>query len=163
MGAEKIDLTDIQILKTLQEKGRMKRNKLADHIKLTIPATSERMRKMEESGLIKNYSCVADARRLSLDMMAFVFVETDSSKHYQNVINQSLKEPEIQECHAITGSGSHLLKIRTVNTESLERLLSRIQSWNGVLNTTTDIVLSSPKETSALSLNHLENKINSKK
>lgn len=141
----------------------MKRNELAEQIGLTIPAISERMRKMEEAGVIKNYACVADARKLNLDMMAFVFIATESSKSYQIIIDQAEREPEIQECHAITGGGSHLLKIRTVNTETLENLLARIQSWKGVVNTTTNIVLSSPKETTALSLAHLNNKINNKK
>lgn len=141
----------------------MKRNELAEQIGLTIPAISERMRKMEEAGVIKNYACVADARKLNLDMMAFVFIATESSKSYQIIIDQAEREPEIQECHAITGGGSHLLKIRTVNTETLENLLARIQSWKGVVNTTTNIVLSSPKETTVLSLAHLNNKINNKK
>ncbi len=139
----------------------MKRGKLAEQIGLTIPAISERMRKMEEAGIILKYVGVADARKLHLDMMAFVFIATESSKSYQVVIDQAAKEPEIQECHAITGGGSHLLKIRTVNTETLEKLLARIQSWQGVVSTATNIVLSSPKETTSLSLDHLidENKI----
>ncbi len=141
----------------------MKRNEIAEKIGLTIPAISERMRKMDEAGVIRNYACVADARMLHLDMMAFVFIATESSKSYQVIIDQAEKEPEIQECHAVTGGGSHLLKIRTVNTETLEKLLARIQSWQGVVNTTTNIVLSSPKETTALSLDHLKDKINNKK
>ena len=141
----------------------MKRGKLAEEIGLTIPAISERMRKMEEAAVIKNYACVADARKLHLDMMAFVFIATESSKSYQIIIDRAEQEPEIQECHAVTGGGSHLLKIRTVNTETLERLLARIQSWEGVVNTTTNIVLSSPKETTALSLDHLKDKISNKK
>ena len=58
----------------------------------------------------------------------------------------------MQECHAITGKGTHLLKIRTRSTESLEKLLSRIQSWEGVVQTMTSVVLSSPKETTYLPL-----------
>jgi Lrp/AsnC family transcriptional regulator, leucine-responsive regulatory protein len=141
----------------------MKRGKLAEQIGLTIPAISERMRKMEEAGIILKYVGVADARKLHLDMMAFVFIATESSKSYQVVIDQAAKEPEIQECHAITGGGSHLLKIRTVNTETLEKLLARIQSWEGVVSTATNIVLSSPKETTALSLGHLINESKIKK
>jgi Lrp/AsnC family leucine-responsive transcriptional regulator len=54
---------------------------------------------------------------------------------------------EILECHAITGEGSHLLKVRTANTASLEKLLAKIQAWSGVLNTRTNLVLSTSKET----------------
>ncbi|TDI85478.1 MAG: Lrp/AsnC family transcriptional regulator [Caldithrix sp.] len=55
---------------------------------------------------------------------------------------------------------SHLLKVRTANTAALEQLLSRIQAWPGVLNTRTDIVLSSPKETTVLPLQQVERGLN---
>ncbi len=58
--------------------------------------------------------------------------------------------------HAITGDGSHILKIRTESTETLENLLSKIQAWPGVVNTRTDVVLSSPKETNVLPLSQLK-------
>ena len=150
-----MDETDVRLLAILQDRGRIKRNELAEEVGLSTPAVSERMRKMQEKGIIKGFACIADARALKLDMTAFIFVTSESSKYYGNVIDHAAKEPEIQECHAITGGGSHLLKVRTVNTSSLEKLLARIQSWKGVVNTRTDIVLSSPKETTALSLNHL--------
>ena len=156
MKTEKYDQMDIQILEILQNQGRKKRNELAETVGLTIPAISERMRKLEEKGVIKQYACIVDSRQMHLDMTAFIFISSDASKNYQQIIEHALKEPEIQECHAITGGGSHILKVRTINTDSLEKLLARIQSWKGVQNTTTNIVLSSPKETTALSLNHLK-------
>ena len=54
---------------------------------------------------------------------------------------------EVQEVHSITGEGSHMLKVRTRNTTTLERLLSKIQSWPGIHGTSTSIVLSTFKET----------------
>ena len=63
-----------------------------------------------------------------------------------------MREKEILECHSITGEGSHMLKIRTENTTSLEKLLSKIQSWPGVKSSKTSIVLSTLKETTNLSL-----------
>ena len=63
-------------------------------------------------------------------------------------------EPEILECHSITGEGSHLLKVRTKNTASFEQLLSRIQSWPGVDKTRSNLVLSSFKETRKLPIEH---------
>jgi Lrp/AsnC family leucine-responsive transcriptional regulator len=57
---------------------------------------------------------------------------------------------EILECHAITGEGTHLLKVRTANTASLEKLLARIQAWAGVVSTQTSVVLSTSKETQRL-------------
>ncbi|RMH64811.1 MAG: Lrp/AsnC family transcriptional regulator [Calditrichaeota bacterium] len=156
--SDKIDDIDVRLLEILQKRGRMKRNELAERVGLTTPAVSERMRKMEEKGIIKGYGAVTDARKLHLDMTAFIFVISESSRFYPSIIRQAENEVEIQECHAITGGGSHLLKVRTRNTASLEKLLGRIQSWQGVLSTRTNIVLSSPKETTAVTLAHLKNR-----
>lgn len=62
-------------------------------------------------------------------------------------MEQATQEEEVLEVHSITGEGSHILKVRTRNTTSLEQLLSRIQSWPGVHGTSTSIVLSTYKET----------------
>jgi Lrp/AsnC family leucine-responsive transcriptional regulator len=82
-------------------------------------------------------------------------VTSESSKHYPDIVKKAMTHPEVLECHAVTGEGSHLLKIRTVNTASLEKLLSQIQSWPGVVNTRTSVVLSTPKETPVLPLKQL--------
>ena len=70
----------------------------------------------------------------------------------QQVYEFAARHPEVLECHSVTGQGSHLLKIRTDSTSTLEGLLAEIQAWPGVQWTTTSIVLSTIKETSALSL-----------
>ncbi len=152
-----MDEIDLELLSVLQKQGRMKRNELAEKVGLTTPAVSERMRKMQEKGIIKNYAAIADPLALQLDMGAFIFVTSESSQYYPEIITHAGREPEILECHAITGDGSHILKVRTKNTAALERLLARIQSWKGVIRTRTNIVLSSYKESSALPLNHLKN------
>ncbi len=156
MHHDKVDDVDIQILKVLQRQGRTKRNELAEQVKLSIPAVSERLRKLEERGVIRSYNAVLDARKLGLGLTAFIFLTTESSSYYQQIIDKALAHPEILECHAVTGDGSHILKIKTLSTETLEKLLSHIQSWPGVANTRTNVVLSSPKEDTVVSLAHLE-------
>ena len=155
----KLDEIDLKILKILQENGRTKRNKLAEEVKLSIPSVSERLRKLEESGVIRGYHSVLDARSVGLEVTAFIFLTTESSKFYAKIIERAKEYEEILECHAITGDGSHILKIRTESTETLENLLSKIQAWPGVVNTRTDVVLSSPKETNVLPLSQLKNKL----
>lgn len=147
---DKIDHTDVQILNLLQAKGRMKRNDIADRVGLSVPSVSERMRKLEEKGVIKGYHAILDAKRINMDITAFIRVAVDGSAHYKSFIEQALKLPEVQEVHSITGDGSHIMKIRTKNTTTLEQLLSRIQSWPNVHGTSTSIVLSSYKETREL-------------
>ena len=158
MSDIKLDEIDLKILRSLQNNGRTKRNKLAEEVKLSIPSVSERLRKLEEAGVIRGYHTLLDARSVGLEVTAFIFLTTESSKFYSKIIERATEHEEILECHAITGDGSHILKVRTESTETLEKLLSKIQAWPGVANTRTDVVLSSSKETNVLPLSQLKNK-----
>ncbi|MEZ4821078.1 MAG: Lrp/AsnC ligand binding domain-containing protein [Ignavibacteria bacterium] len=71
-------------------------------------------------------------KKLKHDITCFIFVVSESSKFYKQIIENSINTKDILECHSITGEGSHILKIRTENTTSLEKLLAKIQSWPGV-------------------------------
>jgi Lrp/AsnC family transcriptional regulator, leucine-responsive regulatory protein len=142
-----LDEIDVQILNHLQENGRAQRNKLAEIVGLSVPSVSERMRKLEERHLIEGYHAILNAKQFNLDITAFIFVEVDGSANYPKFVQSVLEEPEVLECHSITGDGSHILKIRTRNTETLEKLLSKLQSWEGVKKTRSNLVLSSYKET----------------
>lgn len=148
--AQGLDEIDIKILKHLQQDGRAQRNKLAEIVHLSVPSVSERMRKLEEKGLIKGYHAILDSRLFEFDITAFVFVEVDGSDNYPKFVEKATEEPEILECYSITGDGSHILKIRTKNTEVFEKLLSKIQSWEGVHKTRSNVVLSKFKETREL-------------
>lgn len=145
-----LDDIDIAILNHLQENGRAQRNKIAELVNLSVPSVSERMKKLEERGLIQGYHAILNSKDFNFDITAFLFVQVDGSEHYPEFVQKVSGEPEVLECHSITGDGSHLLKVRTKNTSSFERLLSRIQSWNGVNKTRSNLVLSSFKETRAL-------------
>ena len=147
-----LDAIDIAILTALQESGRKRRNELAEESRLALPAFGERLRKLEDRGYIQGYSAQLNAKLLGKDVTAFVSVTIDTSKHYEEFLRHVDQNPEILECHAVTGEGSHLLKIRTSNTASLEAILSSIQSWRGVHGTRTNVVLSTRKETLSISI-----------
>ena len=149
-----VDETDIKILELLQKEGRTRRVDLADKVGLSLPAVSERLRKLEESGIISGYFAKVNHQHLGKDITAFVVVTIDSSKHFNSFIEHANATDEILECHAITGEGTHVLKVRTDNTGTLERLLAKIQSWAGVMKTTTSMVLSTSKETFRVKLNN---------
>lgn len=155
MPQSKLDDIDLKLLEILQTAGRTKRNELAEAAKLSIPSISERLRKLEESGIIRSFNAVLEARKVGLEVTAFIFLTAESSKFYAKIIERAQEHNEILECHAITGEGSHLMKVRTRSTATLEKLLSQIQAWPGVVSTHTDVVLSSPKETTVLPLKHL--------
>lgn len=143
---DRIDEIDARILNLLQEHGRIKRNQIAEEVGLSLPSVSERIRKLEERGVLTGYHATVDAKRLRVDITAYIRVTVDGSEHYPEFVERAAALDEVLEVHSITGEGSHILKVRTRSTTSLERLLSTLQSWRGVHGTSTSIVLSSFKE-----------------
>lgn len=119
---------------------------------MSLPSTIDRIARLESHCYIKSYNAVLNHKKLKHDITCFIFVVSESSKYYKQFIDQCKSAKDVLECHSITGEGSHILKIRTENTTSLEKLLSKIQSWPGVKSTKTNIVLSSHKETSEIEL-----------
>lgn len=150
MVDKKLDPIDHKLLELLQKNARAKLNEMAQALGLTIPTISERIQKLEERGYIQGYTAILNAKKLGKDITAFITVYIDSSKHYQMFMERARETDEILECHSVTGEGSHLLKVLAENTNALEKLLSRIQSWPGVLSTKTSVVLSTIKETTAI-------------
>ncbi len=148
-----VDTLDIKILNILQKNGRTKRNQVAEEVGLSIPSVSERLKKLEENGVIEGYYAKLNKKTFGYDIMAYILVVMESSKHYKTLLNKVDHIPEILECHSVLGEGSHLLKAITKNTESLEKLLGEIQSWPGVTATKTTFVLSTIKETTVLDIN----------
>jgi len=147
-----IDDLDIQILKSLQQNGRTKRNELAEQVGLSVPSVSERLKKLEDNKIIEGYYTKVNRQAFGYDILAFILVMMDSSKHYKDLIKHVEKHPNILECHSVLGEGSHLLKVLVKNTASLEKLLSEVQTWPGVTGTKTTYVLSTLKETTAINI-----------
>lgn len=147
-----LDDLDIKILKTLQLNGRTKRNELADQIGLSIPSVSERLKKLEDNKIIEGYYTKINREVFGYDILAFILVMMDSSKHYKDLIKHVDKHPNILECHSVLGEGSHLLKVLVKNTAALEKLLSEVQTWPGVTGTKTTYVLSTIKETTSINI-----------
>jgi Lrp/AsnC family leucine-responsive transcriptional regulator len=151
-----LDKIDIKVLNMLQESGRTKRNVLAEAVGLSLPSLSERLKKLEEHGIIEGYYAKLDKKVFGYDIMAFITLEMDSSKNYDSLAGHVQKTPEILECYSILGEGSHIMKAVVNDTEALEKLLGKIQSWPGVHKTITSFVLSTIKETSKLNIKQKE-------
>jgi len=154
--ANRIDEIDATILELLQDRGRMKRSAVADVVGLSVSAVSERMRKLEERGVLQGYHALVDPKRLHFDITAIIRVSVDGSEHYPAFVEEATSMDEVLELHSITGEGSHVMKVRTKNTTTLERFLSRVQGIAGVTGTSTSIVLSTFKETRALPAEPME-------
>lgn len=141
-----MDAIDVRLVSLLQGSGRISQNDLAQAVGLSAPAVAERIRKLEDRGVIRQYTALVNPRTIGLDVTAFISVNIAGSRYYPAFAQQVADRAEVLECHSVTGLGSHLLKVRTDNTTSLERLLADIQAWPGVQSTSTSVVLSTMKE-----------------
>ena len=150
--AGRLDEIDTRLLEMLQVNGRTSQHDLAQAVGLSSPAVGERLRKLEERGVIRRFAAVLDPKLVGHDVTAFIAVGIAGSQYYTGFRQRVKDHPEVLECHSITGQGSHLIKIRTESTSGLEALLAELQSWPGVQWTNTSIVLSTVKETAALGL-----------
>lgn len=141
-----LDKKDLSILTLLQENSRTTASEIAESVGMSVPAASERIKKLADAKIIEKFTAKLAAKELGYDLSAFIAVVSSSSDHYEDIIKKSLKNPSILECHSVTGDGSHLLKVRVRNSTDLEKLLRDIQSWPGVIRTHTSVVMSTYKE-----------------
>ena len=137
-----MDDIDRKILKKLQENARITVSDLSSEITLSMPAISERIKKLEASGVIKQYTTILDPALLNKHLMALMFLRFDNPKHGDQFASLVKAEPEIKECYYITGDFEYSLKILTENTRTLEKLLTRIKNASGVVKTQTIVILS---------------------
>ena len=147
-----MDEKDKLILSLLQKDGRMTASEMAEKVDLSVPAVTERIRKLTEGGVLKEFRAVLDAKKVGYDVTAYILLDMSSSNSYGDMVQYAQDNDEVLECHSITGEGSHILKVRTHDTSSLESLLRDIQSWPGVIRTHTMIVMSTFKEATSLKL-----------
>ncbi len=145
-----LDPIDLKILSILQSHGRCHLADLAKEVDLSSPAVMERLKKLEARGVIKGYQAVLDPKKVGKDITAFVGVSVAHQRHIDAFSAHMVRQRDVLECHHVTGDESFLLKVKTANTESLEKLLADIRSLEGVTRTVTKVVLSTPKETQKL-------------
>lgn len=146
---ESLDAADRRIVELLQADGRTTQMEIAKAVRLSQPAVAERIRKLEERGVITGYAARVDAARLGKDITAFIGVAVNHPKYFAGFAERVLALPDVLECHRVAGGDSYLLKVKTSNTGSLDHLLvDQIRTIPGVTRTHTTIVLSSIKESS---------------
>lgn len=145
-----LDKIDFNILKILQENGRITNLQLSQHIGLSPAPTLERVRKLENSGFIKSYHALVDEEKLGLGIKTFIQVSLDF--HQQDTIQTFLTEiqaiKEITECHHVTGQCDFLLKAYVKDIKTYEQLIMQKISKITVVKTfhTMMIMSTSKKE-----------------
>ena len=135
-----IDEIDRKILKELQQVARLSYAELGRRVGLTTPAVIERVRKLEDSGVIAGYRADIDTAKVGLPITAFVRMSI-TGVDYSHIIEVAEQSNEVLECHRGTGGDSFIMKVAVSSVEHLQEVIDRLVPY-GI--TTTTIVLSSP-------------------
>lgn len=135
-----IDDIDRKVLQELQEDARVSFAELGRRVGLTTPAVIERVRKLEDSGVITGYRAEIDTAKVGLPIIAFVRMSI-TGVDYSHIIEVAEQSNEILECHRGTGGDSFIMKVAVSSVEHLQQIIDKLTPY-GI--TTTAIVLSSP-------------------
>jgi Lrp/AsnC family leucine-responsive transcriptional regulator len=148
-----MDSMDIKAIAHLQGSGRESWTRLAELLGVTGPAAAERVRRLEERGVIRGYAALLDPAAVGARLTAFVAVTLEHPRHRRAFLERVDSLAEVQECHHVAGDDDYLLKVRCSDTGHLDRVLSdELKGVPGVLRTRTTIVLGTAKETTLLPL-----------
>ena len=154
-----LDELDLKALGWLMEKGRATWAELAQVLNLSAPAAAERVRRLEERGVIRGYAAIAEPDALGLMLTAFVSVTLERPEHRTPFLEYVDRTPHVVECYHIAGEYDYLLKVRCASTRELDDLIGDgVKGLPGIARTQTTIVMRTRKETVALPLEPVEQK-----
>ncbi len=157
-----IDDIDKQILNIVQCDGRTSNAEIARQVNLAASAVLERIRKLEERGVIRGYSASVAPKAVGFGLTAFVSVRTNECGDGTDLLLAQI--PEVLEVHDVAGEDSYLIKVRAADPEDLGVLLKeKIKSIPTVVTTRTTVVLQTVKETMELPLDRCVNDSGSKR
>jgi Lrp/AsnC family transcriptional regulator, leucine-responsive regulatory protein len=143
------DVLDREILRLLRQDGRMSVASIAKEIGLSGPSVHERIKKLEQRGIIAGYTAILEPRLLNRPHVAFVMVTLSEGNEFaidDPIVARICEEPDVLEFHRIAGEDCYLIKVRSATNKELEELLRRIRKIRGVARTRTTIVLSTELE-----------------
>lgn len=141
-----MDGIDIKIIDLLQKNARITVSEISSEIKLSMPAVSERLKKLETSGMISQYTAIVNHKQLGKGLTAIMFIGLAMPRYTDRFVEFVNNQSEILECHYLAGDFDYVLKIITEDTSTLEQLLNRIKSVQGVQKTRTIVTLSTVKQ-----------------
>jgi Lrp/AsnC family leucine-responsive transcriptional regulator len=140
-----MDDRDKSILEAVQENARATLGEIAARVHLSASSVHERIRKLEQAGIIKGYRAEIDPEAVGLFVTAMVSVMPLDPKQPDDLPDRVLEFAEVEDCHSVAGDENYILKVRTRTTSDLEDLLRRLREKAGV-HTRTTVVLSTPFE-----------------
>jgi Lrp/AsnC family transcriptional regulator, leucine-responsive regulatory protein len=145
-----LDKIGVKILHELQKNARISFSEIGRRIGLSSPAVAERVKKMEEAGIICGYHAKVDHEKIGCPIAAFIFLTTQSGK-YKKVFKLAESSSEIFECHCISGNESFILKAVSSSVSQLDDLIAKLEEFG---ETKTSIVLSSPIKKIVIDIKH---------
>jgi Lrp/AsnC family transcriptional regulator, leucine-responsive regulatory protein len=144
-----IDALDREILRLLRQDGRMPVASIAKEVGLSGPSVHERIKKLEQRGIIAGYTAILEPQLLNRPHVAFVMVTLSEGNEFaidDPIVARICEEPDVLEFHRIAGEDCYLIKVRSATNKELEKLLRRVRKIRGVARTRTTIVLSTELE-----------------
>jgi Lrp/AsnC family transcriptional regulator, leucine-responsive regulatory protein len=147
-----LDDVNLRLLQMLQQDPRLSMSELARRVSMSAPAVTERVQRLERTGVIAGYRLDLDPRALGLPIAAYVRVRP-GPRQLEKIAELAANTPQVTECHRITGEDCFLLKVQVAAVDQLESILDRFLSYG---QTTTSIVQSSPVAPRSLPLETLE-------
>lgn len=140
-----IDSIDAKILEVLQENARVSISELSKRINLSLSAVSERLKKLEQSGIIDQYTTILNSKAMEKGLLAIMMVGVDGSLNQKDLLDLVNESDEILECAFVTGTCDYIIKISTKDTDSLGVIMKSIKEIRGVKSTETNVVIDSLK------------------
>ncbi len=140
-----MDSIDYEILTCLKENSRENATNIGAKINLSTSAVIERIKKMEASGLIEQYTTIINQSILGRELMAFIYVSLEHPKYYDEFVKRINENDSVAECYYIAGDFDFILKVVTKTGRTLEEILKYVKYINGVSMTRTSVVLSTNK------------------
>jgi Lrp/AsnC family leucine-responsive transcriptional regulator len=148
-----MDTNDMKALGLLQRDGRASWSRLGELLGVTGPAAAERVRRLEQRGIIRGFTALIDPESVGLALTAFIALSLEKPAHREAFLKCVQALPEIQECHHCTGEDDYLLKVRCRSVGDLDRVINaELKSLAGVVRTRTTIVMRTSKDSPALAL-----------
>jgi Lrp/AsnC family leucine-responsive transcriptional regulator len=142
---DQVEETNRRIVSLLSRDGRMSFTELARQTGLSVSAAQQRVRRLEDRGVIRGYSALINPVDAGLPLTAFVSIKPFDPAAADDAPQRLAHLPAIEACHSVAGDENYILKVRVASPAALEDLLQEIRAAAGV-STRTTIVLSTPYE-----------------
>ncbi|MBQ4506792.1 MAG: Lrp/AsnC family transcriptional regulator [Firmicutes bacterium] len=141
-----LDSIDVKILEVLQQNARVSVSELSKRVNLSLSAVSERLKKLENSGIIEQYTTILDPVAMNKQASAIMMVSLDDPSSSEDFLQFVMSNPEVLDCYYLASEYDYCIKIVTGTNAELEAILNKIKSVSTIKRTVTNVVLRTVKQ-----------------